>query len=235
LAVSPTSPSQANAAPQTGAPVHAIRAGKIHTLGPAGVIENGTLLVQAGRVLAVGGKDLDLPAGAVLIDFGAGAEIVPGFVAADSRLAEGAPSPRTAAPGLSALEAFDGFRPYMGALSAGVTSAYITPARGRLIAGQGAVVKLAGEQPDGRVVKSPAAIHGAISAEARNTPGYWEPPVPATADVGLGRPEEQLPRSAVGALLARRRAAGLRPAHGARADPAGLGQGPLALGGRGGL
>jgi imidazolonepropionase-like amidohydrolase len=83
-----------------------------------------------------------------------------------------------------------------------VTSAYITPARGRLIAGQGAVVRLVGDDPEQRVLSQPAAIHGAISAEARSTPGYWEPPIPATVDVGLGTSLDQLPRTTMGAILA---------------------------------
>src|SRR6185503_15947198 len=71
--------------------------------------------------------------------------------------------------------------------------------------GQGAVVKLSGrDDPAGersRILSASAAIHGAVSAEARSTPGYWQPPIPATVDVGMGVERPQLPRSLMGAVV----------------------------------
>ena len=178
-----------------------VRAGQIHTVDEAGVLEDGAMIIRDGKIVAVG-IDLEVPIGAVEIDYGPSSVLVPGFVAADSRLAEGTPSARTASPDLSALDGFDFYGSNASSLAAGVTSAYVTPARGRLIAGRGAVVKLAGEGRDERVLAENAAVHSAISSEARNTPGYWEPPVPATVDVGLGVAEPQLPRTTMGALVA---------------------------------
>ena len=103
---------------------------------------------------------------------------------------------------LSALDAFDTYRVYGDALSGGVTSAYIVAAENRLIAGTGAVVKLAGERPAARVLNAAAALHGAIDASARSVPGYWEPPIPVTVDVGLGYARPQLPRTTMGAIVA---------------------------------
>lgn len=181
--------------------VVAVKAGRIHTVSEAGILEDAVLLIRDGRITAVG-TDVQVPLGAQVVDFGPDAVLVPGFVAADSGLAEGAPSQRTADPGLKATDGFDFYGRYTSALRGGVTSAYITPARGRLIAGQGAVVRLVGDDPDARVLTQPAAIHGAISAEARSTPGYWAPPIPATVDVGLGTTLNQLPRTTMGAILA---------------------------------
>src|SRR5262249_4781343 len=45
---------------------------------------------------------------------------------------------------------------------------------------------------------------GSVGREARNTPGYWKPPVPATIDVGLGVEKPQLPKSLMGAMVALR-------------------------------
>lgn len=185
----------------TAGDVVAVKAGRIHTVSDAGTLTDGVLLIRDGRITAVG-TDLAIPPGAQVIDFGSDAVLVPGFVAADSGLAEGSPSARTADPGLKATDGFDFYGRFTSALRGGVTSAYITPARGRLIAGQGAVVRLVGDDPEKRVLSQPAAIHGAISAEARSTPGYWEPPIPATVDVGLGTPLNQLPRTTMGAILA---------------------------------
>lgn len=181
--------------------VQVVKAGTIHTVDASGVIENGAILIEDGRILRVG-TDIEVPPGATVIDYGASAVIVPGLIAADSSLAEGAPAERTAAPDLLALDGFDFYATFTESLGSGVTSAYITPARGRLIAGQGAVVKLGGDDPDARVLKAGATVHGAVDDSARRTPGYWTPPIPATVDVGLGIPEEQLPRSTMGAVLA---------------------------------
>lgn len=190
----------APALPQSHGPI-AIRAGEIHAVEGGRIHKDGVLLIEGGRIVALG-SDVVVPAHAEVIDYGPGSVLVPGFVAAGSRLAEGAPSERTAEPGLKAIDGFDFYSSYVDALAGGVTSAYITPARGRLIAGQAAVVKLAGDDEAERILKAPAAIHGAVSAEARRTPGYWQPPVPATSDVGLGVPLEQLPRTTMGAVLA---------------------------------
>ncbi|HKX46092.1 MAG TPA: hypothetical protein VJP77_05270, partial [Planctomycetota bacterium] len=76
----------------------AIRAGTIHTVEDGLVVEDGTLLLQGGRIVAVG-ADVVVPPGVRVVDYGPDAVVVPGLVAADSRLAEGPPSERTAEPG----------------------------------------------------------------------------------------------------------------------------------------
>ena len=186
---------------EDGAGLVAVRAGTIHLVEGDQVVEDGTILMRDGRIVAAG-DDVQVPAAAQIVDYGPDAVIVPGLVAAHSPYATGRPSPRTAAPGLSALDGFDRYGEYVGALSGGVTSAYITPSESRLIAGQGAVVKLAGDDFERRVVNPRASIHGAIDRSARNTPGYWEPPLPATVDVGIGYQRPQLPRSTMGAIVA---------------------------------
>ena len=169
----------------------AVRAGTIHLVEDGEVLEGGaTVLLRDGVIVAVG-ADLDVPAGVQVVDYGADAVIVPGFVAASSPLALGPGAPRTAEPELSALASFDFYASYASDIASGVTSAYINPAKDRLIAGQGAVVKLAGEDPARRVLATTAALHGSISADARRVPGFWEPPIPATVDVGLGLEEAQ--------------------------------------------
>lgn len=58
--------------------------GRVHTAGPAGVIENGTVIVQGGRITAVG-AGLSVPAGARVIDAG-GRPVTPGLVSTNSTL-----------------------------------------------------------------------------------------------------------------------------------------------------
>jgi imidazolonepropionase-like amidohydrolase len=186
----------------SGARTLALRAGTIHLVEEGRVLRGGaTILVRDGKVLAVG-SDVDPVPGAEVVDYGPDAVIVPGLVAASSPYATGSPPERTAAPWLRAVDGFDATEVYAGGLSGGVTTAYVTPAEGRLIAGQGALVKLAGDDPARRVVNERAALHGAIDASARGVPGFWEPPIPASDDIGIGYAKPQLPGSTMGAIAA---------------------------------
>ncbi|MCA9002461.1 MAG: amidohydrolase family protein, partial [Planctomycetes bacterium] len=91
------------------------------------------------------------------------------------------------------------------ALRSGVTSVYLAPGSSeRLIQGQGAVVKLAGEDRDARTLQSSTGISGSIASGARFVPGFWEPRLPATVDVGLGFENRQFPRTVMGAIVALR-------------------------------
>jgi len=196
----------AASAPMAAADVLVLKAGTVLPMGSADAIEDGAVAIEDGVIVAIGpAADMDVPAGAEVIDYGAGATLAPGLIAVDSAYTPSNPSDRTADPTLLAIDNFDPYAPIPSALRAGITTAYLPPANGRLIAGQGAVVKTGGGDegdPAARVLLETSGLHGSISAEARRTPGYWEPPVPATVDVGLGVPREQLPRTTMGAVLA---------------------------------
>lgn len=186
--------------------VVAVKAGTIHPGGGAAAIEDGVVIAEDGKIVALGTTaQIAVPAGAEVIDYGSSAVIAPGFVAADSAFVSTTPGPRTADPTLLAIDQFDPYTSFVSALQAGITTMYLPPARGRLIAGQGAVVKAGGERVGdvaSRILRESAGLHGSISREARSTPGYWEPPVPATVDVGLGVEAAQLPRTTMGAIVA---------------------------------
>jgi imidazolonepropionase-like amidohydrolase len=183
----------------------AVRAGTIHLVEDGQVLTgNAALIVRGGRIVAAG-LDLAIPADAHVVDYGPDAVIVPGLVAASSPLALGEPSQRTADAAVRAVDSFDPYtQAYSADLSGGVTTAYLAPARARLIAGQGAVVKLGGSDAEGRVLLDSAALQGSIESDARSVPGYWDIPIPASIDVGLGRAEPQLPGSLMGAIVALR-------------------------------
>src|SRR5688572_6363281 len=175
----------------------ALRAGTVHLVDGSGVLTGGaTILIRDGKIQAVG-KDVDLGSDVRIVDYGPDAVIVPGLIAASSHYALGNPSQRTADFGVRATDNLD-FYSKVGLedISAGVTSAYIAPTNERLIGGQGAVIKLVGDNLSQRLVLGPAAVDGSITEEARGTPGYWKPPVPATADIGLGLQQRQLPLTA---------------------------------------
>lgn len=180
----------------------ALQAGTIQLVEKGEVIEGGgTILVLDGKIVAAG-KDVQIPGSARVVDYGPDAVIVPGFVAADSPAMPNSASERTADPTLLAIDNFDPYTSYVFALQEGITSAYLPPSRNRLLAGQGAVVKLAGAAPEKRVLSANSLLQGSVGREARNTPGYWKPPVPATIDVGLGMEERQLPKTLMGAVVA---------------------------------
>jgi imidazolonepropionase-like amidohydrolase len=178
-----------------------LKAGTIHTVDAAGVVLGGALLMQNGKVVAIG-RDLTPPPGAEVVDYGPDAVIVPGLVAARSNYgASFAASARSVDPFVRAADHFDPYsRGHVSDLMGGVTTVYVTPASNRLISGQGAIVKLAGGAE--RLIDDSASIHGTITAAARRVPGYWDPPIPATIENGLGVVEQQLPGSAFGAVMA---------------------------------
>src|SRR6478735_5727369 len=82
LAVAASTPGR-TAAP-TAASTVAVQAGTIHLVQDGKVLEGGaTILITDGKITAVG-KDIDIPAGARIVDYGPDAVIAPGLVAANS-------------------------------------------------------------------------------------------------------------------------------------------------------
>lgn len=147
----------------------AIRGGTVLTM-TGEPIPGGTVVLQGGRIVAVG-RDVAVPRGAEVVD-ATGKYVMPGLVDAmasiglsNSDLNE---SSNPITPELRAFEAYNPFAPFGGgkpgplrnteALSGGVTTMYIAPADAALIGGQGAIVKTAGPNLDGLVVREPAAM-----------------------------------------------------------------------------
>ena len=62
----------------------AIVGGRVHTLSPAGVIENGTVLIRDDRIVAVG-ANVSVPADALVVN-AAGAWVTPGIFNAYTQL-----------------------------------------------------------------------------------------------------------------------------------------------------
>ena len=155
------------AAPLAGAQVVAITGGTVYPVkGPK--IENGTVIVTAGRITAVG-AGLAVPAGATIID-ARGKWVTPGLINATANIgivevgavAETRDNGVRAANGVSAF-----FQPWEGlnassvsipqARNDGLTSVVNFPAGG-MVSGQAAVIDLSGETPEALVRKAPAAM-----------------------------------------------------------------------------
>src|SRR5690349_23424437 len=82
-------PASVTNAPRAGEVV-AIQAGTILPVSREPITGGGTLLVEDGHVVAVG-KEIEIPPGARVVDYGPDAVVAPGLVAADSTY--GAPRP----------------------------------------------------------------------------------------------------------------------------------------------
>lgn len=76
FAVSPASAQESDTYAVTGATIHTVT---------NGTIENGTIVMRAGQIIAVGGADTAIPTGATIIE-GSGKHVYPGMVDAFSRL-----------------------------------------------------------------------------------------------------------------------------------------------------
>ncbi len=146
--------------------VVALRGARLLTI-TGGTLENGVILLQGGRITAVG-LDVPIPAGAEVLDL-SGRTVMPGLMDGSTNLGiadypslgtddNEATDPLT--PHLRVLDALNpdnGFIPL--ARSSGVTAALCAPAEGNLLAGQSALIRLAGEGVEEMVVRAPVGVH----------------------------------------------------------------------------
>ncbi|MBL8981090.1 MAG: amidohydrolase family protein [Gemmatimonadetes bacterium] len=134
-------------------------------------IPNGTVILQGGKITAVGGATLAVPRDALVVDV-RGKYVLPGLVDAMTSLGVGQsdlnePSDPVT-PQLRVFEAFNPFGNFGSGtpgplrmtelLSGGVTTMYIATADAALVGGQGAVVKTAGDNLAALAVREPAAM-----------------------------------------------------------------------------
>lgn len=144
--------------------------------GPA--IDNGTLVVEAGRIVALGATgSVPVPDGAARIDV-AGKIIIPGLVDTHSHVgifprpmvpahADGNESTGPVQPQLRALDAIWPADPGIRmALAGGITTANIMPGSGNVIGGQTVYAKLRGDTVEQMVI--PGSIGGLKMANGEN-------------------------------------------------------------------
>ncbi|MFM7148827.1 MAG: amidohydrolase family protein, partial [Gemmataceae bacterium] len=158
----------------TGATLHPVS-------GPR--VENGVLVVQGGKILAIGGPGTPIPENAVLIDV-RGKTIIPGLVDTHSHVGI---YPRPAVPahsdgnegsgpvqsGLRAVDAIwpddPGFRM---ALGGGITTANIMPGSGNVIGGQTLYVKFRGRTIDEMRLQPEGVLGGLKMANGENPKNF---------------------------------------------------------------
>lgn len=166
------------------------------------VLQNAWLVVRAGKVAGVGtdAPPADLP----VVDCGQ-KTVMPGIVAVDTDLAGAADSDYQVTPDALAIDSFDFDRKWLPALQGGVTTAYLSPGRERLVSGQGAIVKLAGSDVVERVLSENAFLRVNFGDGALRAPRVFEPVPHPTADDPLEQARIQTPTSRI-AVLAELRA-----------------------------
>ncbi|HEX2184207.1 MAG TPA: hypothetical protein VHN78_01710, partial [Chloroflexota bacterium] len=164
------------AAPPAAAQTIAIVGGTVHTAAGA-PIPNGTVLIQGGRIAAVG-ANVSVPAGARRID-ARGKWVTPGLFESNTNLAlvevEQVGTTRDFRiqeedQVAAALNVADGLNPRSMVIPvsriAGVTTVVSRPSGG-LIAGQWLLIDLVGDDMDQMIVRSPVAMFASISENAR--------------------------------------------------------------------
>jgi imidazolonepropionase-like amidohydrolase len=187
--------------PAFGSQPQAYKAARIWTgNGPA--IVNGILIVRDGKVQAVGPRDrVNVPEDAEVHDLGS-AVLMPGLVIAETTMAEaGRDDERALTPEFRAIDGFDFYADYQRALSGGVTTVQIAPGSRRLMPGQGAVVKLAGDAPAFRTLRERESLRILLGDAFKNPPRIYEPPIGAVSvDRPLEPTRQQLAGSLAGAI-----------------------------------
>jgi len=170
-AIQPLPKAATPAAKQNSQPApnrYAILAGRIYTMGPLGTLKNGVILIENGKITAVGLADQDtIPAGTRVLT---AAEVTPGLI--DSHTVVGAAGPynvnqdqdqdESSDPNQSDLRVLDSFHPNDGLLeflrSNGVTTVHAVPGRANVLAGQTGVFHTAGRTADQMALKFPAGV-----------------------------------------------------------------------------
>ena len=136
----------------------AIRGGKVLTVSH-GVIENGVVVMQNGKITAVGAAGTAIPRGAKVID-ATGMTVYPGLIDAETRL--GLTEVEADRMTNDTLEASDEIMPHMHVYDAfhaetalipvarinGVTNAVVAPANGDTLPGQDALIQLSGRSAE---------------------------------------------------------------------------------------
>jgi imidazolonepropionase-like amidohydrolase len=168
--------SAASAAAQT-----VIKGGVLHTMGPAGTIRNGVVVIQGGRITAVGpAAEVAIPEGATVLT----AEVVtPGLI--DAHCVVGlsgiynqphdSDQIERSGPIQPELRALDAYNPQERLVewvrSYGVTTIHTGHAWGELISGQTIIVKTAGRTVEEALLRAPGAVAATLSPWAQKSDG----------------------------------------------------------------
>jgi imidazolonepropionase-like amidohydrolase len=147
-------------------------------------IENGVLVVQGGKIVAIGAADqVSVPSNARVQDV-SGKTIIPGLVDTHSHIGiyprpavpanqDGNEATGPVTPGIRAMDAIDPDDPGIRmAVSGGVTTANIMPGSSNVIGGQTIYVKLRGRTIEEMKIPATKVLGGLKMANGENPKGY---------------------------------------------------------------
>jgi imidazolonepropionase-like amidohydrolase len=145
-------------------------------------IYGGTVLLDSGKIVAVGGPDTAVPDGADVID-GTGKWLLPGLIDAHAHvgLAEeaegwaGRDVNEMTKPVTASVRALDAINPadqgFRDAIGGGVLAVNVNPGSGNPIGGQTAAIKCWGRIVDQMVLREPAGLKSALGENPKRTYG----------------------------------------------------------------
>jgi imidazolonepropionase-like amidohydrolase len=179
----------ANSAASSGATI-ALKGGKLLTI-THGVIENGVVVMQNGRITAVGGPGTAIPAGAKVID-ATGMTVYPGLIDSETHL--GLTEISADRMTNDELEASDEIMPHMHVYDAfhaetalipvtrinGITNAIVAPASGDTLPGQDSFIQLAGPSATEMLVVRDIAMPLNFTGQQRRNQSFESAKFPFT-------------------------------------------------------
>jgi imidazolonepropionase-like amidohydrolase len=145
-------------------------------------IEGGTVLLDAGKIVAVAGPDFAVPAGAEVIG-AAGKWVLPGFIDAHAHVGlveeaegwAGRDGNESTKPVTASVRALDAINPadqgFRDAIGGGVLAANVNPGSGNPIGGQTVAVKCWGRVVDQMVLREPSGVKSALGENPKRTYG----------------------------------------------------------------
>jgi imidazolonepropionase-like amidohydrolase len=146
-------------------------------------IDNGTVLIDNGVIVAVGADaDVDIPEDAEIVD-ASGMWVLPGFVEAHGHVGvfeegegwAGVDVNEMTDPNGARLRALDGINPddegFRDALAGGVTTVVVKPGSGNPIGGQTVAVKSWGQTVDDMLVRQPVSVKSALGENPKRVYG----------------------------------------------------------------
>ncbi|GLI18737.1 amidohydrolase [Tepidanaerobacter syntrophicus] len=159
----------------------AIINGKIYNNIEGKFIENGTIIVDNGKIAEVG-ENLKAPQNAQVID-AAGEYVFPGFIDAHSHIGlyeevvgepgeDGNECTDPITPQLRAIDAINpADRAFDDAVKGGITAAFTGPGSANVIGGQSVVIKTYGKIVDNMIVRNPAGLKIAFGENPKRVYG----------------------------------------------------------------
>jgi len=178
-----------------------IKGAEIHPMNGRGLIQNGDILIENGRISYIGEK-IDIQTQGEIID-AAGFILYPGFIITTALQSyQKADNFESFSPDLSVTDRFDYYGDYSFLLKGGITSICLNLPSDRLIPGKCAILKLGGKDPERQTIQKEASLQINLGRDPILPPEVNIFPAPVSPENPLTPAFMQYPSSPLGAFLA---------------------------------